>query len=255
MHGTLPPYVERDILSFVLFYVSPLQFYFDSKTGKVVRCTTQHFITNSTGTLMSMIWLSFCLGLMIHVDFELFPRRPVTMFWDLFYWRNILNNYVMACKWKSVSWNSAKSKSSVLTARVLLHLFSRLRPTGKMPRGWYSHGWGSDRACDGEHGHKGQQQPVDTIYEPERLLGEKVSCPSYGQGVRLFRSPLLSSWIHLKMERSRPHCIEGRLLVLLLCIVNVHEKNMCRLMLSCRTYGFLCRYPAHSIDRVGFTSR
>jgi hypothetical protein len=98
MHGTLPPFVERDLLSFVLYYVSPLQFQFDSKTGKVVQCTTADFIRNSTGTLMSMIWLSLCLGLMIHVDFELFQRRPVIMFWDLFYWRNILNNYAMACK-------------------------------------------------------------------------------------------------------------------------------------------------------------
>jgi hypothetical protein len=98
MHDTLPPYVERDLLTFVLFYVWPLQFKFDSKTGKVVPCSTQDFIKNTISTVMSMIMLSIILGIMIHVDFELFTRRPVTKFGDLFYWGNLLNNYALACK-------------------------------------------------------------------------------------------------------------------------------------------------------------
>ncbi|CAB9502242.1 Pfam:DUF821 [Seminavis robusta] len=95
IHNTLPPLVDRDVWSFVSYYVSPLQFQLDTTTGKVIPSSPEKFSQYARTTLMSLLFLGVFLGLMIHVNFELVPRQPVQTVWDLFQWQNIVNNYAM----------------------------------------------------------------------------------------------------------------------------------------------------------------
>ena len=97
-HATLPFYVERDLQSFVLFFVSPVQFEFDPKSGTLLRASRQEILTSIWKATKAMTILSIMLGITIHYNFEMFEKREVTSFLDLFYWKNLCNNYVMACK-------------------------------------------------------------------------------------------------------------------------------------------------------------
>lgn len=95
--------MEHDLKTFVLFFVSPVQFEFSSKSGKVVPASLQVIITSIWKTVKALIMLSVLLGVMVHCDFELFQRKEVQSFWDLFYWGNLCNNYAMACKYSPIT--------------------------------------------------------------------------------------------------------------------------------------------------------
>lgn len=81
-----------------MFFVSPVQFIFDDKKGEVIRASKQDVASSVWKAVKALAMLSVLLGLVIHFDFEVFPRKEIKTFWDLFYWRNLCNNYVMACK-------------------------------------------------------------------------------------------------------------------------------------------------------------
>jgi len=97
IHATLPSFVEKDLPSLVMFFVSPVQFEFDAKSGQVIKSTSESFRVTLWKTIQLTIVLTLVLNTMIFHDFELFQRREVNTFLDLFYWRNLCNNYAMAC--------------------------------------------------------------------------------------------------------------------------------------------------------------
>ena len=99
MHATLPTYVEKDLKTFVLFFVSPVQFLFDSK-GRVLQASKRDIGQSVWKTTYALMVLSLVLGVMIPNNFALFPKRKVISFLDLFHWANLCNNYAMACKYK-----------------------------------------------------------------------------------------------------------------------------------------------------------
>ena len=98
MHGTLPTSVEKDLQSLVLFFVSPVQFQYDKKTGQIIPSTKEQFREKLTKSLQLVGIYTIVLNLMDHHNYDLFGRREVKSFWDLLNWRNIRNNYFMACK-------------------------------------------------------------------------------------------------------------------------------------------------------------
>lgn len=101
----------------VLFYVSPVQFVFSPKTGEVIRQTKEGFRQNLFKLLQLTCIFTVMLNLLIHYDYELLPRREVKTFFDLFYWRNVLNNYAMACKSNGLQHSTLPA--SLLTPFVL----------------------------------------------------------------------------------------------------------------------------------------
>ena len=101
MHATLPTSVEKDLQSLVLFFVSPVQFQYDKKSGQIIPSTKEQFRERLAKSLQLVGIYTIVLNLMAHHDYDLFGRREVKSFWDLFYWRNICNNYFMACKFES----------------------------------------------------------------------------------------------------------------------------------------------------------
>ena len=124
IHGTLPPYVEKDLKTFILFYVAPIQFNFDSKTGQVLDSTKEHLVRSVTKTFTSATKVAVLLGLMSHYSYELFPRKQVYKFVDLFYWGNLMNNYAMACKCVVFGTVVPKNWQQNLTTNHLPVLFS-----------------------------------------------------------------------------------------------------------------------------------
>ena len=99
MHGTLPSSVEKDLPHFVMFFVAPIQFNFDVKTGDPIPLSKEVFRRNVWKTTLSMFMVASAFGIMTHYRFELFQKKEIRTLWDLFYWKNVLNNYAMACKY------------------------------------------------------------------------------------------------------------------------------------------------------------
>ncbi|CAB9527527.1 Probable long-chain-alcohol O-fatty-acyltransferase [Seminavis robusta] len=100
IHGTMPPYVERSWKNFVLFFVAPVQFKFDPKTGDVLPSSSEDFRSVLFKTAKGMALLCVLLGLLIHHSYELFPSPEAKTLFDLFRWSHLLshllNNYAMA---------------------------------------------------------------------------------------------------------------------------------------------------------------
>ncbi|CAB9499504.1 Probable long-chain-alcohol O-fatty-acyltransferase [Seminavis robusta] len=98
IHGTLPPYADVDFKSFVLFFISPVQFKFDPQTGQVLKSSTADFLQVLLRTCQTIAIVSVLLPLLIQHSFQLFPRRPDlnNNFFDLFHWSHLLNNYAVA---------------------------------------------------------------------------------------------------------------------------------------------------------------
>ena len=96
IHGTNEQFVERDLQNYVLFYLAPLQFNFDPKTGEVMSSSSKLLRIKGTKLLHLMLILPIVLGILQQYDYEIFPRQEIKTFVDFFYWANILNNYAMA---------------------------------------------------------------------------------------------------------------------------------------------------------------
>lgn len=96
MHGTSPPFAEKSLSMFLLYYVSTVQFEINPKTQEAVVVTLQTIVRKASTFLSLYIQLGIIFSVAIPRNFELFPTREIESPWDLFFWGNLGNNYIMA---------------------------------------------------------------------------------------------------------------------------------------------------------------
>lgn len=96
MHGTLPSFAKKSLPVFMLYYASALQFAIDETTGKVVPVTRQDLIRNATAFVSVFIRTSLLYSILLPVRYQLFQQPPIQGLVDLFHWRNLANNFLMA---------------------------------------------------------------------------------------------------------------------------------------------------------------
>ena len=126
MHGTLPSSVEKDLPHFVMFFVAPIQFNFDEKSGEPILLTKDLFRCSVWKTVKAMFFLAAALGVVVHYQYEVFERKEVHSFWDLLYWRNVMNNYAMACKFFLSGSITTYHIGVLLRSRANLQIWSHL---------------------------------------------------------------------------------------------------------------------------------
>jgi hypothetical protein len=96
MHQTLPSFAKQSLGQFILYYASTLQFNFDPKTEMPVPLTRKEVQARVASFASLFVQTALLYSLLIPNNYVLFPRRETGSLMDLFYWGNLLNNYVMA---------------------------------------------------------------------------------------------------------------------------------------------------------------
>ena len=95
MHGTLPPFAEKSFRNFMIYFASPCPCNFDPKTHKVMAFKRKELISRSFELVRSFGAVTILFSVLMPCNYNLFPRKPTEGLLDLFYWGNLLNNYIM----------------------------------------------------------------------------------------------------------------------------------------------------------------
>jgi hypothetical protein len=96
MHGMLPDFAESSMRNFVLYYGATLQFQFDPKTQQPVPLTVSIFMSKSRSFLSVLVQTSLLYSLLLPFDYKVAPQREIRTLFDLYYWGNLVNAYLMA---------------------------------------------------------------------------------------------------------------------------------------------------------------
>ena len=96
LHGTSRSYVEAGFSQFLAYYVSPVTFVFDRKTGKVQRATNVEILSKLKKLIPGLVETTLLLNLLLSSDHYYFPTRTRESFVDFWYWGNVMNNLSLA---------------------------------------------------------------------------------------------------------------------------------------------------------------
>lgn len=127
IHGTTPSFAKSNVGTYVLFCVAPIQFNFDWKTGNAKLASSGDKLNKIGKFVDSMVVLSMLLSVLVPRSYNLFPRKEIVSFSDLFYWGNICNNYVLACKSSSYAFASSMSSFTARSQLVVIYQLYVLR--------------------------------------------------------------------------------------------------------------------------------
>ena len=102
IYGTLPEFAARgDLRSFLWYFGATVEFNIDPATKKALPVTRKE-IRVKLLKLAGMFWQCVALyTLLVPFDYNLFPRKTITNVSDIFFWGNLMNNYIMGAMTKS----------------------------------------------------------------------------------------------------------------------------------------------------------
>lgn len=105
MYGTSPPSVEKDLMSYCIYYSSPIPFLFEEKTKELVKASKSEIVTKSKAILVNVILTMLLLSVLIPLNYEPFPSsrtmgQPLCAFFET---HHLLNNYILACEFSWLS--------------------------------------------------------------------------------------------------------------------------------------------------------
>ena len=106
MHGTLPSYLfqasgnDKDdqvapLGQFVAYYASSIQFELDQQSGKPIPFTLSQAKRVILKFVSVFLQTTLCYSILLSCNYRVFPNRHEQLS-DLFFWGNILNNFLMA---------------------------------------------------------------------------------------------------------------------------------------------------------------
>ena len=103
MHGTSPPVVEKDLMTYCIYYSSPVPFVIDHKTEKLVKVTRREVLAKAKNYMINVLLTSMLFSVLLPVAYAPFPSpreigQSVSSIFDLLHWGHLLNNYILACK-------------------------------------------------------------------------------------------------------------------------------------------------------------
>ena len=102
LFGTSRAYVEKHLSQFLLYHVSPVSFVFDSKTENVQHATWDGISSKLIKLLPGLVETTILLNIIlanVHTPFPTLKHDSpgeTPSIWHLFYWGNLLNNFVLA---------------------------------------------------------------------------------------------------------------------------------------------------------------
>lgn len=96
MHGGAPSFATQSLHRYVMYFAATVQFEVDPKTQQVMPVTQRHLMGRFLAFMALFGKCTLMFSVLLPVHFTFFPRRPIKTVLDLFYWGNLLNNYIMA---------------------------------------------------------------------------------------------------------------------------------------------------------------
>ena len=98
IHDTLPSYTKKDARLFILYFGAPVLFQYDCDKKKIVKTSKQKIFYKWLKFIEGSIRISIYLSVLIPCSYRPFPTKETVHIWDYSYWGNLLNNYVLSCK-------------------------------------------------------------------------------------------------------------------------------------------------------------
>ena len=86
----------------ILYYAGTLQVQMDEKTGRPVPFTRSMFVTKAMRFLYVFFQTGFLFSILIPFEYHIAPQRNIDGFFDLFYWGNLVNAYMVALLTSSI---------------------------------------------------------------------------------------------------------------------------------------------------------
>jgi hypothetical protein len=109
MYGTSPPVVEKNVVMYCIYYSSPVPFCIDHKTEELVKATRSEIQKKSRDYMINVVLTSLFFSVLLPVAYSPFPSsreaggQPVSSIYNLLHWGHLLNNYIVACTFVSIS--------------------------------------------------------------------------------------------------------------------------------------------------------
>jgi len=95
---TLPKYATLSLSNFLMYHTSVAEL-ITSSSGEQLQPTSNKEIA---AKFRSLLWSIFQITVMFSIlessSYQPFPKRENQSVLDLFYWGNLCNNYILACK-------------------------------------------------------------------------------------------------------------------------------------------------------------
>ena len=106
MYGTSPPVVEKDLMTYCIYYSSPVPFVIDHKTEKLVKTTRSEILAKAKDYMINVLLTSMFFSVLLPMVYAPFPSpretgQSVSSIYDLLHLGHLLNNYIVACKFVS----------------------------------------------------------------------------------------------------------------------------------------------------------
>lgn len=101
-HDTLPSFATESCGNLMLYFAGTLQVLIDDKTRRPVPFTRAMFVTKLKRFLYIFFQTGFLFSLLIPFEYHIAPPRHVGGFFELFYWGNLVNAYMIALLTSSI---------------------------------------------------------------------------------------------------------------------------------------------------------
>jgi hypothetical protein len=96
--GTYPKFAEKDVWHFLAYHTSVVEFNVDARTGQLAKADQREKREKLYLMLYNTVEITLIFSILTAYSFYPFPRREIRTVLDLFYWGNLCNNYILACK-------------------------------------------------------------------------------------------------------------------------------------------------------------
>lgn len=88
--------MEESFHQFLLYYISPVTFVFDRKTGTVRSSTREEINSKLCKLLPGLVETTILLNFILASNCRPFPHRSRASWIEYFYWGNLMNNMALA---------------------------------------------------------------------------------------------------------------------------------------------------------------
>lgn len=95
LHNTLPPFAMEDTLSFFWYFAATVEFRMDPKTKDRIPTTVSDVLNKTRSIGIKFFQCVALFTLMKPSNYKMFPHREINGPFDVFFWGNLLNNYMM----------------------------------------------------------------------------------------------------------------------------------------------------------------
>ena len=97
MHGLLPKFSTTSLSVFMLYYASALQFQIDETSGMAVKVTRKELTRKIFNFAGIFVRTSLLYSILLPCGYKLFDYPPIQGLAEMFHWRHLANNFLMAC--------------------------------------------------------------------------------------------------------------------------------------------------------------